>query len=139
MKSQLPLKGSCVLSLMHFIFYLCRHLQLSPLNQSASLLDLWEIGGVHVCMLLRAQQKYSLTSGAIIRNNKTILLLRMFWLRCVLLPFFFFFCLCSELLHDVNVFGLSVVCLDFLSSCSSGAYWQFYCETAALRVTLMGE
>lgn len=49
-----------------------------------------------------------------------------------------FFCLCSELLHDVNVLGLSVVYLDFLSSCSNAAYWQFY-ETVLVSVAVMGK
>lgn len=53
--------------------------------------------------------------------------------------FFFFFYLSTELLHDVNVLGLSVVCLGFLSSCSGVAYWQFYNETVVFRVAVIGE
>lgn len=60
----------------------------------------------------------------------------MLWLRCVLI---IYFCLCSELLRDVSVLGLSVVYLDFLSNCSSVAYWQFYYETVVFRVAVMGE
>lgn len=79
-------------------------------------------------------------------NRNTIWFLRLSWEiinsvaenALVKICFDTFFCLCSELLHDVNVLGLSVVYLDLLSSCSSAAYWQFY-ETVLLSVAVMRE